>query len=100
MMAQALWNTEQSLYGCNWLEKYKKMQVRRPWHSGMLTGTWMDAHGRKEIKKSAIAFRNAHRDMDGCTCLEINKKKEVRRQWDSGMLTGTWMDAPGRKEIK
>ena len=23
MMAQALWNTEQSLYGCNWLEKYK-----------------------------------------------------------------------------
>src|SRR6266567_1794914 len=96
----------------------------------MLTGTWMDAPGRKEIKKcrsvgdgiweyslghgwmhlsgkkiknagpSAMAFGNAHWDIDGCTWLERNKKKQVHQQWDSGMLTGTWVDAPGWKEIK
>src|SRR6266581_2525130 len=81
------------------------MQVRRPWHSEMLNGTWMDAPGRKEIKKcrsvgdsiqecslghgwmhlpgkkskkagpSAMGFGNVHWDMGGCTCPEKNKKK-------------------------
>src|SRR6266567_3936176 len=96
----------------------------------MLTGTWMDAPGWKEIKKcrsvghsiqkcspghgwmhlpgkkfkkggpSAMGFGTAHWDMDGCTCPEKNKKMQVRRPWHSEMPTGTWMDAPGRKEIK
>src|SRR6266581_4287846 len=69
----AHWDTE----GCTCLERNKKMQVRWPWHSGMLTGTWMDAPGWKEIKKV-----------------------QVHRQWDSGMFTRTRMDAPGWKEIK
>src|SRR6266567_1013423 len=106
------------------------MQVRRPWHSEMLTGTWMDAPGWKEIKKcrsvgnsiqecslrhrwmhlsrkklkkaapSAMGFGNTHQDMDECICPERNIKMQVHRRWDSGILTGTWMDASGWKEIK
>src|SRR6266567_3233465 len=115
-------NAHQDMDGCTWPERNKKMQVPQPWHSGMLTGTWMDAPGWKQIKKSrsigdgiqecslghgwmhlsgkklknagpsAMAFRNALQDMDGCTCLKRNKKMQVRRPWHSGMLTRTWMD--------
>src|SRR6266567_4568708 len=96
----------------------------------MLTGTGMDAPGRKEIKKcrsigdsiqecspihgwmhlpgkklkkggpSAMGFGNAHWDMDGCICPEKNKKLQAHRPWDSGIVTGTWMDASGWKEKK
>src|SRR6266567_3796119 len=126
----AFGNAHQDTDGCTWPERNKKMQVRRPWHSGMLTRTWMDAPGQKEIKKcrsvshsiqecslghrwmhlagkklkkagpSAMAFGNAHQDTDGCIWLERYKKMQVCRQWDSGMLIGKWMDAPAWKKIK
>src|SRR6266699_269078 len=44
-------NAHWDMDGCTWLERNKKMQVRRQWHSGILTGTWMDAPVRKKIKK-------------------------------------------------
>src|SRR6266567_592924 len=89
--------------GCTCPERNKKMPVRRPWHLGMLTGTWMDAPVWKEIKNagpSATAFGNAHLDMDGCTCLERNKKIQVCWPWHLGMLTWTWVNAAVWKEIK
>src|SRR6266568_3640816 len=100
-------NTHRDMDGCTWLERNKKKQVHRPWHSGMLTGTQMDASGWKEIKKCrsvgdgiwecslghgwmhlagkklkkagplAMVFRNAHWDMDGCISLERNQKMLV-----------------------
>src|SRR6266568_1692557 len=50
--AMAFGNAHWDMDGCTCLERNKKMQVRRPCHSEMLTGTWMDAPGQKEIKKS------------------------------------------------
>src|SRR6266567_3341024 len=49
--AIAFRNAHWDMDGCTCLERNKKMQVHWPWHSGMLTGTWMDAHRWKEIKK-------------------------------------------------
>ena len=125
----AFGNAHWDMDGCTWPERNKKMQVHRRQHSGMLTGTRMDASAWKEIKKrrsvgngirecslghgwmhlsgkklknagpSAMAFGNAHWDMDGCTWPERNKKMQVSQRQHSGMLTGTWMDAPGWKEI-
>src|SRR6266700_3545696 len=49
--AMAFGNAHQDTDGCTCLERNKKKEVRRQWHLGMLTGTWMDAPGWKEIKK-------------------------------------------------
>src|SRR6266567_1882185 len=96
-------NAHQDMDGCTCLERNKKKEVRRRWHSGMLTGTWMDAPGQKEIKKMQ-AHRPWHSGMLTWAQMnarrERNKQMEVHQPWHSGMLTGTWMDAPGQKEIK
>src|SRR6266567_435760 len=51
LSAMGFGNTHQDMDECICPERNIKMQVHRRWDSGILTGTWMDAPGWKEIKK-------------------------------------------------
>src|SRR6266567_345479 len=50
-LAMAFRNAPLDMDKCTCPERTKKMQVRRPLQSGMLTGTQMDAPGWKERNK-------------------------------------------------
>src|SRR6266568_3903312 len=65
------------------MERNKKMQVRQPWHLGMLTWTQRYAPVWKEIKQCRSIGHGIREcspghdlDMDGCTCPERNKRMQ------------------------
>src|SRR6266567_984937 len=64
-------NAHRDMDGCTCLERNKKMQVCQPWHSGMLTRTWMDAPGWKEIKKCRSVGAGTQVSAPGQTKIKI-----------------------------
>src|SRR6266567_4573986 len=69
--AMGFGNAHQDMDGCTCLERNKKMQVHWPWHSGMLTGTWMDASDLKEIKKCCSVGAGTQVSAPGQTKIKI-----------------------------
>ena len=68
-------NAHWDMDGCTCLERNKKMQVHRPWHLGMLTGTQMDASGWKEIKKCRSIGHGIRECSLGHRWMHLSRKK-------------------------
>src|SRR6266567_628891 len=74
-LAMGFRNAHWDMDGCTCPEKNKKMQVRLPWHSGMLTGTWMDAPGQKEIKETRSIGNGIQECSLGHGWMHLSRKK-------------------------
>src|SRR6266567_333093 len=102
LSAIAFRNAHQDTDGCTWLERNKTKQVRQQWDSGMLTGTWMDAPGQKEIKKSRSVGDGIQECSPGYGCMHLSRKKfKKSRSFSDGIqecsLGHGWMHLARKK---